>query len=243
MLSPFLFGWTAALREPRWEVAEAWPMVASRVIDAAHSSGWIAGGIEQSVSQMVGPTGLALNLTPEEGIIGTLEATEDWARDVEQRFEQWARDPWSCDRGGRYTLAQLAAQACRQFYYTGECVALLPYVERVGSTHGCKVEVLPSTRLSQTSRNYRNAVQGVVMDNNGAPTGYVFTQPRRTSLGVEQVEEVFVKARDRWGRPVVVHLFDGAPTAVRGISVLVSVLKVIKQYEQFADATLVAALI
>jgi lambda family phage portal protein len=41
----------------------------------------------------------------------------------------------------------------------------------------------------------------------------------------------------------VLHIFDGAPTAVRGISVLVAALKVVRQYEQFADATLVAALI
>ena len=242
-LNPFLFGWTAMLREPRHEVAEAWNIVASRVIDAAHSSGWISGGIDQSISQMLGPSGLALNLSPATEIFGTLDAAEIWARDVEQRFEQWAKDAWSCDRGGRYSLAQLAAQACRQFYVTGEAVALLAWVERVGSTHGTKLEVMPSSRLAQSSRNYPRMIQGVDMDRHGAPIGYMFNQPKRELLLVDQIEQVYVKARDAYGRPVVVHLFDGAPTAVRGISVLVAVLKVIKQYEQLADATLVAALI
>lgn len=240
-LTPFLFGWTPILRESRFEVAEAWSAVAGRVIDAAHSSGWIAGGIEQSVSQMVGPTGLALNLLPTPDILGNVDETETWARDVERRFEQWCRDAWSCDRGGRYSIAQLAVQASRQYYYTGEAVGLLPFRERVGSTHGTKLEILPSTRLALASKN-RDAVQGVIMDRDGAPVAYVFNQPRRAA-GTEIVEEVTVRARDQWGRPAVIHLFDGAPTAVRGISVLVAVLKVIKQYEQFADATLVAALI
>jgi lambda family phage portal protein len=120
---------------------------------------------------------------------------------------------------------------------------LLPYVERPGSTHGCKLEILPSTRLAQHAGSYPDIVQGVRLDRDGAPVGYLFTQPKRLTSGLEQTQDVYVKARDEYGRPAVIHVFDGAPTAVRGISVLVAVLKVIKQYEQLADATLIAALI
>jgi capsid protein len=42
---------------------------------------------------------------------------------------------------------------------------------------------------------------------------------------------------------MVVHIFDGEPDQVRGITPFISVLKVARQFDQLADATLTAALI
>jgi capsid protein len=51
------------------------------------------------------------------------------------------------------------------------------------------------------------------------------------------------RRRDSAGRPIVVHIFDGEPDQVRGITPFVSILKVARQFDQLADATLTAALI
>lgn len=55
--------------------------------------------------------------------------------------------------------------------------------------------------------------------------------------------DVEVRARDAAGRPRVIHVFDGMPGTTRGISPLTPVLQVAKQFDQLADATLVAAIL
>lgn len=59
-------------------------------------------------------------------------------------------------------------------------------------------------------------------------------------LGEREIER---PARDSLGRPMVIHVFDGAPQQVRGITPMAPALKVVRQYDQLADATLTAALI
>ena len=55
--------------------------------------------------------------------------------------------------------------------------------------------------------------------------------------------EVTVPARDGLGRPNVVHVFVGLPGQVKGITPIVPALKVAKQFDQLADATLMTSLI
>jgi lambda family phage portal protein len=83
-----------------------------------------------------------------------------------------------------------------------------------------------------------NIVQGVRLDATGFPIGYRF---RMAIAGMES--EVEVRARDGYGRPQVVHVFDGAPGQVRGITPLAPALLVVRQFDQLANATLTAALV
>jgi lambda family phage portal protein len=56
-------------------------------------------------------------------------------------------------------------------------------------------------------------------------------------------QETEVAARDPLGRIRVVHVFDGLPGQVRGISPLTPVLQVARQFDQLSDATLTAAIL
>jgi capsid protein len=79
----------------------------------------------------------------------------------------------------------------------------------------------------------------VRIDPFSAPRSYILKV--KTAYGGE-VEQEF-PATDGFGRPIVVHIFDGEPDQVRGITPFISVLKVARQFDQLADATLTAALI
>jgi lambda family phage portal protein len=237
--SPFLFGWTPQLREAIDDTWEAWVAATARTIDAMHNNGWIAGGVDQAVAHMVG-AGLHLNAKPEVELFADETAAEDWSAAVERRFEQWANDPWSCDLGGRSTLPMIARQAVKQYFASGEIVATLPFRERLGSSHGTKVNLLPSSRLTQTSNSMKNLVQGVVLDSDGAPTAYEFII--RDPVNARLTTQI-VNARDAAARPVVMHLFENAPSAVRGITPLAPCLNVVRQLDQLADATLTSAMI
>lgn len=237
--SPFLFGWRPMLREPVDEVGAAWVWAAARMIDALHNSGWLRGGVDTAVSQMIG-NGLQCVPMPDPALFGgQAPAARAWGRDIAARFERYGNDAFSVDLSGRARIGQLCAQGVRQFFSTGEILATLPFKPRPGATHGTKVNMLPSSRLSMGGGNPRN-VQGVVLDTNGVPVAYNFLE-RDLAGGTSQ--NVEVKARDEAGRPVVLHVFDGEPTQVRGITPLVPVLRVIRQLDQLQDATLTVALI
>ena len=236
-----LTGFNPVYREPYDASIQQYRAASATTQDAIAKSGWLTGGIQQAKVQMIG-NGLAINLKPKVDILGNLDETETWARSVEAHWEDYVRDAWSVDYTGRHTLGQIADQALSQYFATGEIVALLPFEERVGSSHGTKVHLVPSSRLIDDAiRHGENIVQGVTLNRRTlVPEGYVFNNRNPWDLTGEEIK---VKARDRFGRPQVIHLFENGPGAVRGITPLLPALKVAKQYDQLADATLTAALV
>ena len=240
--NPFFLGWRPALRDARQDVGEGYRLATARAIDMAQNSGWIAGAIEASIAQTIG-SGLRLNARPDAEEIGWDEAQcDEWGRMVERKFGAWSSDATECDLGGRMNLGQLQAAAMKQWFATGEMVIALPYRRRFASAVGTKVHLIPSHRLDLLSYTFGNVVQGVFLDNDGFPIGYRFKlMTPDNGLGFEQW--VDMPARDKYGRPQVVHIFDGNAGAVRGITPLAPALRVLRQFDQLADATLTSALI
>lgn len=240
--SSFIFGWRPHLREPFHDVREGWLGAAARAVDAIQNSGFLAGAVEQATGQMIG-SGLMLDAKPDLSLFGGSEAAaETWAGEVESKFNAWARSPWECDLGGRFTFGQIQDQAVRQYFATGEIVGTLPAVLRPGNRYAVKVNLLPSMRLVQDTVVRDPAqVQGVVLGPNYEPMAYVFWASPVLSTGEWRQETV--PARTGGGRQIVFHIFTGDPGCIRGITPLAPALKVIRQVDQLADGTLTAALL
>jgi lambda family phage portal protein len=238
--SPYFFSWTPALRDQREDVRAAYTHAAARAVDAVQNSGWIAGAIDQAVASTIG-TGLRIAAKPDGDVLGwTPEATQEWARMVERRFEAWGANPLECDAAGKNSLGQLARSVLMNFFAYGEALGLLPLVNRRGgiSKTRTKVKLLPPHKLVQDSDNIR-MFQGVLMDDWGLPRGYRL----RLRIGGIIEETVDLPARDAAGRPQVFHIFEGGPDVVRGITPMAPALRVVRQFDQLSDATLTAALI
>lgn len=234
-----LAGWRPALRSQRQDVQEAWSGVAARAIDAAHNSGWISGAIEQMIADINGPEGLTINVAPDHKALRWSEDfAHTWAEDVEREFVAWANNPLECDARGKMTLASMADAMVRWYMPFGEGVARILLRERPGADTLTKVQLVSPVRLSQQASELQDLHQGVFLDADGQPIGYRF---RAKVGGIEQ--DLDVAARDADGRPLVVHVFDGDPDATRGISPFAPALKVTRQYDQLADATLTTALL
>lgn len=234
----FLSSWRPTLRDSQDDVRQSWGLAAARSIDTLQNSGWLAGAVEQASADTIG-NGLRLNATPDLDALGIDEdAGHELARKIERRWRAWSTNPLECDARGKRTIADLTDAAIRHHYAFGEAVALLPRIARPVSTSAVKVMMLSPHRLKQDTDERLNMVNGVQMDGNGLPLAYRFS---RRLNGFEQ--DVEFRARSRDGRPQVVHVFDGAPDQVRGITPLAPVLKVLRQYDQLADATLTTALI
>jgi len=236
--SAILNPWRPALRDASDDVRAAWVRAASMAIDALHNSGWLAGGINQAVAMTVG-VGLRLNLKPDIDALGwDAKTASAWSRTVERRFERYAKR--ECDITGRASLGKLAAQGLRSYFGAGETLALVRHRREPDSVSATKLQLVPAHRLVQADDLMANMVQGVRLDPaTGRPVAYRIRF--RQSTGVE--EDVDIRARDGAGRPQVVHLFDGEISQVRGIAPLAPVMKVLRQFDQLADATLTAALI
>jgi lambda family phage portal protein len=234
-----LGGWRPALRDHRTDVQEAWPGVAARTIDAAHNSGWIAGAIDQMVADVNGPEGLTINVSPDsQALHWSEDFTHAWAADVEREFCAYANNPLECDARGRMTLASMADTLVRWYMPMGEGLARMLLRERPWATMLTKVQLVSPIRLSQQTSELQNLHQGVFLDDDGLPIGYRL----RTKIN-GFVQDLDVAARDGDGRPLVVHVLDADAGVTRGISPFAPVLKVVRQYDQAADATLTTLLL
>lgn len=234
----FLSSWRPTLRDAQDDVRQSWGLAAARTIESLQNSGWLAGAVEQASADTIG-NGLRLNATPDLDALGLDEdEAHELCRKIERRWRAWSTNPLECDARGKRTIADLTDAAIRHHYAFGEAVALLPRIARPVSTSAVKVMMLSPHRLKQDTDERLNMVNGVRMDGNGMPVAYRFS---RRLNGLEQ--DVEFSARSKDGRPQVIHVFDGSPDQVRGITPLAPVLKVLRQYDQLADATLTTALI
>lgn len=245
--SPLMARWNPALRDANDDVRQSWNVATARAVDTIQNSGWIAGGIQSAVGKTMG-AGLRLVAKPDTTVVkfqglkaedGSDIDAEGWARFVERRWEQWSMNPLECDALARSTIPQLTKAAFKSWFATGEITATLPFHRDRLALTGTKVLLLPPHKLSQKTDTIRRIVQGVQMDERGRPYAYLFR--RKNQYGGD--EDMPILARDAANRPQVIHVYEGQPGQVRGITPMVPALKVVRQHDQLADATLTAALI
>jgi len=240
--SPFLASWRPVLREASVEVASAYTAAAARAIDTVQNSGWIAGAVEQTIAREIG-TGLRLSSRPDLDVLKwTSDEAQTWARKVERRWEGYCNRPIDCDLSGRASIGKLAAQALRSHFCYGEIVATLPFVKRdQGGQYGTKVQVISPHRLLHHYETPK-IFDGVTREpDTGFPLAYRISSPHDMSSGEFKWRDV--PARDGFGRPQCIHVFDGYAGQVRGIPPITPVLRVVRQFDQLSDATLMQALI
>ena len=237
---PKILGWMQpTLREPSTEIREAWRHAAARMVDLIQNSGFIAGIVDQSTAATVG-SGLRINLVPDYETLGwTEDEANAWAKRAEARFALWANNPYECDAEQRRSLGQMASSNHKHWLAFGETLALFPWERRPGAMFGTKVALTPAFRLSQQTDDQKRIVQGIRLGALGQPVAYLIGAPRPG--GIDDIREV--RGRDQWGRMIVAHVCDAPTGAVRGITPLAPILRVTKQFDQLADATLTSAIV
>ena len=238
--SGFLAGWpTPTLREAKHDVRQAWSAVASRSIETIHNSGWMKGAVDQVVGDTIG-SGLKLNPKPDWQACGfsSQEEADEWARDTASRFRSYASNPLACDARGKMTVAKMAEAQLRSNYAFGEGLARIIQRRRHNSATETKVQLLSPLRMTQETREEARLYQGVFLDADGMAIAH---RMRVRLNGADKT--VTMPTRDKDGRPLIIHIFDGDADQTRGISPFASILKVFRQVDQLADATLVAALL
>ncbi|MEN5278073.1 phage portal protein [Brucella sp. TWI432] len=238
--SPFFTSWRPQLREQYIDVQNSWTKAAARAIDSVQNSGFVGNGVSVSTGSVVGE-GLKLAARPDGDTLGwDRDKAGEWGRKVEGKFYLWANNPLECDAGGKMTFGMHQQAAYASYLTFGEILSLLPLIKHKHAKSMTKVMLIPPSRIEDKSDVENGVYQGVKVDEWGNPTSYFI---RRKPDGVGMESSVEIQARDADGRRNLLHLFDPAISSARGISPLANVLKIVRQVDQYADATLTSALI
>ncbi len=235
-----LFGqWRPFLRSAQDDVANALDQATARTIELVQNTGWISGMIDQATANTVG-MGLRLRAQPENELFGMDEAAaQEWRKRVMARWDLWANNRLECDIEGTRTIPEMQEAAFKTWIATGEIVGEIVMRSRPESASKTKVRLVSPTRLINRTDETTGLYAGVRVNGDGLPISYL-AKRRHPFFGDQEIE---VSARDPYGRPRVIHVFTGMPGQRRGITILVPVLKVAKQFDQLSDATLTAAII
>lgn len=237
---PLMAGWNPMLRETQQDVQASWEKAAARATAQIQNSGFVAGIVEVASGGVVG-SGLRMAARPDaEALKWDEEYERKWTANVEARFRAWATTPAECDAAGQMTFGQMQQAAFASYMNFGEILALMPLVKRgPGDSAFTKVALTPPMRLMNYTAKQDGWVQGVRVDRWGMPLAYRFREEDK----LHGWKEVDVRARDADGRANVLLIKDPSIATTRGITPFAPVLKVTRQVDQYADATLTAALL
>lgn len=226
-----------AIRDVSDDVKQAWSFAAARTLDALQNNGWIAGGVEAAISTIIG-TGLKLNAQPDHVALGmTASQAAEWARKAENRYAARCRRPEEVDAQAQFTAGQQEAAHLRQFFGTGDAIGQFLMIPRQGVRSHTRRRLIASHRLARDTNISDRVHEGIRLDRHGAPIAYRFDLKNQHG-GIDKVE---YRARDRFGRPIIKHTFDGHVGQYRGITVFAPVLKRIHNMDRLTGTTLAAS--
>jgi lambda family phage portal protein len=177
-------------------------------------------------------TGLHLEATPEEGILGKPEdSLADWSESTENRFTLWGKDPYLCDHRERMTFGALQQLARQEALVVGDVLVVLQQdprtrLPRVRLINGAKVQ----SPLVEP-RDGNRIVHGVELDTHERHVAYWITQEDGTSKRLPAIGE-------KSGRRIAWLMYgtDRRMDDVRGTPLLALVMQSVKEIDRYRDS-------
>ncbi len=154
---------------------------------------------------------------------------------IEDAWELWAYD---CDITGWSTFYELQRMVLRRVYVDGEIFA-----NKVVRSDGLKLQLLEPEHLDSgyssilQTDNGSTIVAGVEIDKYSRPLGYWFS-----SSASNPYSSNLLSSAERFDAKDVLHLyFKMRPQQVRGVSVFTSIIRRIRDVDEYMDAKVIAA--
>ena len=187
-------------------------------------------------------TGLKLQAEPNDELISSLSETnaEDWAENVENRFEIWAATPALCDYEGKRIFPKLQAGARREALIEGDTLVVLRHNRRTGLP---KVQLIRGGRVTTPLRrpinDARKIINGVELDDRGREIAF---HVRGNTFGESMRIPAF---GPKSGKRFAWLEFgsDKRMDSVRGMPLLGIILQSLKELDRYRDSEQRAATI
>lgn len=178
-------------------------------------------------------TGLDLEVTPEEAIIGREEGSlDEWGEEIENRWRIWARTPGRCDAKERRGFGRLQAAARMESLISGDILVTLVQdratnLPRVRLIDGAAVQ----TPNAQPRPGHR-IIDGVELDNKDRQVAYWMLQ-----------DDGHFKRLPAWGEKSgrrlawLVYGIEKREGETRGTPMLSLVLQSLAEIDRYRDST------
>lgn len=221
----------------------------SRIHDLARNDGWASAALSRNIDSAIG-AGWRLSAKPNARRLGIdQKAAEELADEIEAAFEEYAEDPrFYCDLQRRNYLGGLVALGYRHRLADGEAFAVIhwkperPYATTIEIIHPDRC-VTPRGRIEG-----KGVRSGVELGQHGEPIGYHFlvAHPGETTMFAATIsrETVYIPRETDFGRPIVVHAFEGTEAGqVRGVPLMAPIMKKLRMLGRYDEAELQASLL
>ncbi|MEC5321116.1 phage portal protein [Brenneria populi subsp. brevivirga] len=255
-----LANWQPALWSPDNEINIYRDRIVSRVRDMVRNDGWAAGSVTRILDSAVGAVFRPLAKADYRGLqqISGLKAfdaawADEYGRAVEAAWRRWANDPNRyCDVERKKTISQILRIGFRHKLIDGDALAVMQYrMDRLGTgraRYATTVQLIDPDRLSNPQEQFDlpNVRGGVEIDADGAPVAYHIRKAHIGDWwsGAETMTWDRVERETPWGRPVVIHDFDGdRATQHRGTSMFAPIVQRLKMLTKYDQTELEAAIL
>lgn len=172
-----------------------------------------------------------------------LGVTEERARELQRLAEQiWQAWKPNADSTNLCDFDELQFLALRKVVEDGEVIALPIMVQDEWRSIKRAIELIEADRLVnyEAGLNLSNIDSAIQTGSRGEPIAY-FIEKAGSSLGAKK-ESVRIEARDKYGRPKILHLFPvRRPGQLRGIPWFAPVMTLFKDLGDTIEAEVVAA--
>lgn len=219
------------------------PELRARSRDLARNAPLATGAIATNVTNVVGD-GLQLQASIDaEALDITPEAADAMEREQER---EWGLFSETCDFTRFQCMDEMEALIYRSVLESGDCFAVRRYRKDPGDAYGTKLQIIEADRVSNPNRavDTDKISGGIEFDSHGVAIAYHITDKHPGGLRSATLKWERVPARDRNGRPLVLHLMDRTrPELTRGVPYLAPVIEHLKQLADYSDAEVTAAVI
>ena len=184
-------------------------------------------------------TGLSVESTPEETILGVPEdSLSDWSEMIENRFHLWAQSQEICDVKGYRNFGGLQRSIYREALIEGDCLVISRQDER---TKLPQLQIVNGSRIQTPPGKFADTrvVDGVHLDVNGRHLGYWVY--KGTDNLLEDLEDRYVyipAAGGKTGRRQawLVYGFDKREDGVRGEPLLSVAIQALNEIDRYRDS-------
>lgn len=254
--------WTPGLWSPDGELNQYRDRIVSRIRDMVRNDGWASGAVTRILDNAIGPN-LRPIAKPDYKFLahysGNPAFDSDWAKEfaraVDANWRSWALDLGRyCDAARNQSFSQLMRVAFRHKLVDGDALAVMQWlpdrVSRGRARYATAVQLVDPDRLSNPQLFFDQQVMrgGVEIDERtGAAVAYHIRKAHAgdwfsaaKSLTWERVQR-----ETSWGRPIVVHDFDGDRASQHrgGAGIFAPVLQRLKMLVKYDGVELDASII
>lgn len=241
-------GWGAKAKSVDADTLKKLPGLRGGSRDLAMNTPVAIGALRRVVTNAIG-WGLTLNSNIDRNVLGlSAEQAKAWERQVERHWRYWSYSQ-EADAGRTMNFQTMQGVALFNMLLSGDCFALLPFIERKGSPYRLKVKLLEADYVCNpdTQQETTSFAAGIEYDGYSAPVAYNIKKVDEGSnldTPLHYSTKRVLAFGPESGRRNVLHLMISERIGQRrGVPFLAPVIERLKQISRLSEAELAAAVI